>query len=154
VAFIVPPAKSDGRISWAINPYAAGMVGAQALIAFKDSSGAMTVKTYNISTYAIQESKVWFDVKEATAEVSGNVIRLFATVVLPDSGKTTVNHVWQVGSSVTSGVPDKHAFLPANLNSKGTLDLLSGQSNNAGGGSVDSRTKRKNVSFLPQNHVL
>lgn len=149
VAFIAPPANSNGWISWAINPTAPGMVGSQALIAFKDSTGGMTVKTYNITSYApLKESKVWFDVKESKAEVSGGLFRLFATVVLPESAKTTVNHVWQVGSSVTNGVPDKHAFAAANLNSKGTLDLLNGQSNNEGGGTVDSRTKKKNVSLL------
>lgn len=146
VAFVATPAKSDGWISWAINPTAPGMVGSQALIAFKDSTGAMTVKTYNITGYApLKESKVWFDVKESKAEASGGVMRLFATVVLPESGKTTVNHVWQVGSSVTRDVPDKHAFEAANLNAKGTLDLLNGQSNNEGGGSVDSRTRKKNI---------
>ncbi|KAL6968426.1 hypothetical protein U1Q18_034229 [Sarracenia purpurea var. burkii] len=53
VAFITTPAKSDGWISWAINPAGTGMVGAQAPIAFKDSKGAMTVKTYNISSYRL-----------------------------------------------------------------------------------------------------
>lgn len=108
----------------------------------------MTVKTYNITSYVIKESKVWFTVKEATAEYSGGVIRLFATLVLPEKGKTSLNHVWQVGPSVTNGVPDKHEFLQPNLNSKGTLDLLSGESSGSPSSS-DSRTKRKNVSFVP-----
>ncbi|KAL3517872.1 hypothetical protein ACH5RR_020461 [Cinchona calisaya] len=144
VAFIAPPAKPNGWVAWAINPTGTGMVGAQSLIAFRDSTGVMTVKTYDITSYGpIHESNVSFSVKEATAEYSGGVMQLFATVVLPEKGKTTLNHVWQVGSSVTNGVPDKHDFLPANLNSKGTLDLLSGESNSAA--SSDSRTKRKNI---------
>lgn len=155
VAFIAPPAKSDGWIAWAINPNSDGMLGAQTLIAFKDSTGAMTVKTYNITSYkSIHESKVWFDVMEAKAEFSGGVIRLFATLGLPKSGITTVNHVWQVGSSVTNGVPDRHDFQPPNLNAKGTLDLSNGQSNDAGSSSVDSRTKRKNVSPIDLNHFF
>ncbi|KAL3531055.1 hypothetical protein ACH5RR_010377 [Cinchona calisaya] len=144
VAFIAPPPKSTGWIAWAINPTGNGMLGAQSLIAFRNSTGEMTVKTYNITTYAIQESRVWFTVNESTAEYSGGVMRLFATLVLPEKGKTSVNHVWQVGASVTNGVPDKHDFQPANLNAKGTLDLLSGETNSAGPSS-DSRTKRKNI---------
>ncbi|XP_027125548.1 cytochrome b561 and DOMON domain-containing protein At4g12980-like [Coffea arabica] len=144
VAFIAPPAKPNGWIAWAINPTGSGMLGAQSLIAFRNSAGQMTVKTYNITSYAppIKESKVWFSVKDATAEYSGNVIRLFATLVLPEEA-TSLNHVWQVGASVTNGVLDKHYFSPANLNAKGSLDLLSGSSS-----SSDSRVKKKNVSFF------
>ncbi|CAI9759106.1 unnamed protein product [Fraxinus pennsylvanica] len=145
VAFIAAPAKPNGWISWAINPTAAGMVGSQALIAFKDSKGAMTVKTYNMSSYGpVTESKVWYEVRESSAEFSDGVMRLFATIVLPEKGKSTVNHVWQVGPSLTAGVPDKHEFQPGNLNSKGSLDLLKGQST-ASSGSGDSRTKKKNI---------
>ncbi|CAA3020494.1 cytochrome b561 and DOMON domain-containing At3g25290-like [Olea europaea subsp. europaea] len=145
IAFIAAPAKPNGWISWAINPTATGMVGSQALMAFKDSKGAMTVKTYNISSYGpVTESKVWYEVKESSAEFSGGMMRLFATIVLPEKGKSTVNHVWQVGPSLTAGMPDKHELQPANLNSKGGLDLLKGQSAASNGGG-DSRTKKKNI---------
>ncbi|XP_031101208.1 cytochrome b561 and DOMON domain-containing protein At3g25290-like [Ipomoea triloba] len=143
VAFVAAPAKPEGWISWALNPTGSGMIGAQSLIAFRDSKGGMAVKTYNITSYAIVESEVWFRVKEATAESSGGAMRLFATVVLPEKGKTTFNHVWQVGSSVTGGVPDKHEFKPANLNSKGSIDLLKGESNADTSG--DSRIKKRNI---------
>ncbi|KAI3450806.1 hypothetical protein Pfo_007471 [Paulownia fortunei] len=144
IAFIAPPARPNGWVSWAINPTSTGMVGSQALIAFRDAKGEMTVKTYNITAYGpLTESKVWYEVRESSAEFSGGVIRLFATVVLPERGKTTVNHVWQVGPSVTGGVPDKHEFQPGNLNSRGSLDLLRGQSTGATGG--NSRTKKRNI---------
>lgn len=52
-------------------------------------------------------------------------MKMFATLALP-VGTTSVNQVWQVGPSVTKGVPDKHAFQAANLNAKGVLDLVSG----------------------------
>lgn len=130
------------------------MLGSQALIGFKNSDGSMTVKTYNISSYApLVESKLAFEVSKMSAEYSGGLMKIFATVVLPDKGNsTTVNQVWQVGASVTGGVPDKHAFQPANLNSKGTLDLLSGQSNGATGG--DSRLTKKNVRFCSLYYSL
>lgn len=145
LAFVAPPDKPDGWIAWAINPNSDGMVGAQTLFAFKDSKGQMVVKTYDITSYSsIEESsKLWFDVKETAAEFSGGLMRLFATLVLPEKGKTTLNHVWQVGPSVTDGFPAKHGFQPANLNSKGTLDLLSGESQTDASG--DSKVKRKNI---------
>ncbi|KAL2239658.1 cytochrome b561 and DOMON domain-containing protein At3g25290 [Sesamum indicum] len=144
IAFVAAPPSPDGWVSWAINPTATGMVGSQALIAFRDPRGGMTVKTYNVSTYGpLTESKVWYEVKESSAEFSGGVIRLFATIVLPEKGRTTVNQVWQVGPSITGGVPDKHEFQPENLNSKGSLDLLRGQSTAGAGG--NSRTKKRNI---------
>lgn len=123
------------------------MIGSQALVAFKNSDGSVVVKTYNISSYApISESKLSFEVTQKSAEFSDGVFKIFATVVLPVMGNgTALNQVWQVGSSVTGGVPDKHDFQPANLNSKGTLDLVSGQSSSVGGGG--DRHRRKNVSF-------
>ncbi|KAG9157739.1 hypothetical protein Leryth_017836 [Lithospermum erythrorhizon] len=142
LVFIAPPATPDGWVAWAINPTGTGMLGAQSLIAFKDA-GKLVVKTYNITSYKLEESKVWYEVKNSTAEESNGVIRLFAEIVLPEKDKTNLNHVWQVGPSVTNGVPAKHVFLTANLNAKGTLDLLKGES--SGASSVDSRTKRKNI---------
>ncbi|KAL2509525.1 DOMON domain-containing protein [Forsythia ovata] len=64
IAFIATPARPNGWIAWAINPTSTGMAGSQALIAFKDSKGAMTVKTYNITLYSsLTESKVWYEGK-------------------------------------------------------------------------------------------
>ncbi|KAA8550559.1 hypothetical protein F0562_002243 [Nyssa sinensis] len=123
IVFIAPPANSDGWIAWAINPKGTGMVGAQSLIAFKDSNGSMSVNTYNISSYkSIVPSSLSFDVFDTRAEYSDGLMKIFATVELPEN-TTLVNQVWQVGSSVAEGRPVKHDFQPANLNSKGTLDL-------------------------------
>ncbi|KAL6567049.1 hypothetical protein OROMI_015453 [Orobanche minor] len=144
IAFISGPVGSSGWVSWAINPTGTNMAGSQALIAFKDAKGKMTVKTYNITGYGpLTESKVWYAVRNSSAEFSGGVMTIFATVVLPVPGLATVNQVWQMGSSVTGGSPDKHAFQPENLNAKGTLDLLGGQSNGSTGS--DSRTKKRNI---------
>ncbi|KAL8525984.1 hypothetical protein ACS0TY_015272 [Phlomoides rotata] len=147
IAFVAPQARPNGWVSWAINPTSTGMVGSQALIAFRDSRGEMIVKTYNVSSYGpLAPSKVWYEVKESSAEYSGGVIRLFATLVLPEKGITTVNHVWQVGQSVTGGVPDKHEFGQGNLDSKGSLDLLGRHNVNRDDG-WDSRTKNAIVSL-------
>lgn len=146
VAFIAPPSKSDGWIAWAINPTGAGMGGAQTLLAYKNSDGAMAVKTFNISSYtadSIVEGKLAFEVWDMAAESSDGVFRLFAKVKV---STVQVNHVWQVGPSVSDGFPAQHAFDGPNLQAKGTLTLTG---TNAGATTAaDSKMKKKNVSFL------
>ncbi|KAG5567187.1 hypothetical protein RHGRI_002673 [Rhododendron griersonianum] len=124
IAYVAPPAKPDGWVAWAINPTGTGMAGSQALLAFKQpDDGSMIVNTYNISSYSsVVESKIAYDVSDASAEHSDGVMRIFATLGLPANTKS-VNQVWQVGGSVTEGVPNHHEFETANLNSMGTLVL-------------------------------
>lgn len=132
IAFVSPPANSDGWIAWAINPTAKGMVGSQALLAFRGSNGSMSVHTYNITAYGpISPSAIDFAVWSAEAEHSAGVMRIFASLALPNNA-TTVNQVWQVGAAVTGTSPAKHAFSPENLSAKGTLDLTKGGSSDAG----------------------
>ncbi|KAL7172835.1 hypothetical protein ACSBR2_032331 [Camellia fascicularis] len=143
IAFIARPAKSDGWIAWALNPTGTGMAGAQALVAFKQSNGSMSVNTYNISSYSsIVKSKIAFEVPEKSAEYSNGTMKIFATLTLP-ANSSSMNQVWQVGGSVTNGVPDKHEFQPANLNAKATLDLVkaTSQSNGTTPAGTTSRTE-------------
>ncbi|KAI3787933.1 hypothetical protein L2E82_00452 [Cichorium intybus] len=138
IAFVAPPAKPEGWIAWAINPTQTGMAGSQALIAFKDSNGSMTVKTYNISSYSsIVEGKISLEVSESSAEFSGGSMKIFATLKLPKT-MTEVNHVWQVGGSVTEGMPGKHEFQPANLKSMGKLQLQLTEKAQSNGTSIGS----------------
>ncbi|KAF5470260.1 hypothetical protein F2P56_010784 [Juglans regia] len=143
IAFIAPPPKSDGWIAWAINPTGTGMKGAQTLLAFKSDGDAMTVKTYNIEEIGpITESKISFEVWDLSAESDGGVMRLFAKVKVPGNAQT-VNQVWQVGPSITAGLPNQHELQTANLNAKSTLSLVGEQMASPSGG--DSRTKMKNI---------
>lgn len=104
----------------------------------------MTVKTLDIKSYAeLVPGKLSYEVWDLSAEESGGVVRLFAKVKVPEKG-ANLNHVWQVGPSVTKGRLDAHGFAPANKNAMGTLNLDGGQSSSVGGG-VDSKTKRKNI---------
>lgn len=152
IAFLASPPASDGWVSWAINPTGTGMAGAQALVGYKDSKGSMTVKTYNISSYtlaSVVQSTLAFEVWDQRAEEDNGVFRIFAKMKVPADLAATgsVNQVWQVGSSVDSkGVLTPHDMSAANLNAKGTLDLKGGQSVATGG--VDSKTKKRNVSWL------
>jgi hypothetical protein len=128
------------------------MGGAQALVAFKDSKGVMSAKTYNVTStpYSAVQSKLAFDVWDTRAEEESGVMRIFAKIKVPPelAAKGTLNQVWQVGSTVgaAKGVLTIHDMGAPNLNSKGTLDLNGGKSVSSGG--LDSRTKRKNVSLF------
>lgn len=145
VAFVAAPPESSGWISWAINPTGTGMIGAQALVAFKHSNGSMVVQTYNIDSFTIKESKLSLDVWDTSAEYTDGTIRLFAKMKVPEKSET-VNHVWQVGP-IADDSPAKHETQAPNLNAKATLKLT-GQTDTSTPTGTDSRTKRKNVSFL------
>ncbi|XP_058103182.1 auxin-induced in root cultures protein 12-like [Magnolia sinica] len=139
IAFVAPPAQPTGWIAWAINPTATGMIGSQALIAFQ-SNGLMKVQTFNITGYGpVQPSPISINVSDLSAVFDKGLMMIFATVTLPQN-KTTWNQVWQVGSTVTNGLPDKHAFATDNLNAKQTLDFLKGATSGTGTGGQQNGT--------------
>uniref|UniRef100_A0A0E0LX16 DOMON domain-containing protein n=1 Tax=Oryza punctata TaxID=4537 RepID=A0A0E0LX16_ORYPU len=128
VAFVAAPAGTGGWVAWGLNPTGEGMAGTQALVALKgSSSSAPTVKTYNITGYVPlggASTPIAFPATDLAAdEGSGGKIRLYGKLQL-HKGMKSVNQVWQVGSSVTGGAPDKHAFGPANLASKAKLVVV------------------------------
>lgn len=140
---------AGGWVAWGINPTSTGMAGTQAILAYKRPNGALSVKTYNISSYSsIVEGKLSFEVYEKRAEFNAGdgSITIFATVA-SDGGK--VNHVWQVGPGVTNGMPEKHEFKPENLASKASLDLTTvpagGASESSTSGGVDAMTRKRNT---------
>ncbi|KAA3459258.1 cytochrome b561 and DOMON domain-containing protein [Gossypium australe] len=149
IAFIATPSKSGGWIAWAINPKATGMAGSQSLVGYKNSTtGAVQVHTYDVSSYSsIVAKDLSFEVWDKTAESRRDgSLAIFAKIKVPAdlaaSGK--INQVWQVGPSVgTDGRLVTHVYAGANLKSKGTLDLKSGQSSTSSGG--DERLKKKNI---------
>ncbi|RWW28799.1 hypothetical protein GW17_00006697 [Ensete ventricosum] len=141
LAFVAPPAKPEGWVAWAINPTGDGMIGSQALIAFHQSDGAMGVQTYNITGYgSISKGPIDFETWDLAAESSGGVTRIYGKMKLA-AGTTVVKQVWQVGSAVVNGVPQKHDLQPDNLQSKGTVDLIKGEVSLSGG----TTTRKRNV---------
>ncbi|PIA36449.1 hypothetical protein AQUCO_03400374v1 [Aquilegia coerulea] len=150
VGFVAPPAKPDGWIAWAINPVAPKMVGSQALIAYKQANGLMTVQTFNVSSYGtVVPSKIAFEVPEMEADYVDGIMRIYATIVVPKNIGPVLNQVWQVGSGVRSnGIPGAHAFKEDNVQSMGTLDYMKGgrivETKTVSGGS-DSRLKLRNI---------
>uniref|UniRef100_A0A0V0GWV6 Putative auxin-induced in root cultures protein 12-like n=1 Tax=Solanum chacoense TaxID=4108 RepID=A0A0V0GWV6_SOLCH len=129
------------------------MIGTQSFIAFKDSKGVMTVKTYNLTSYkSITESKLMYNVLDSKAESADGVMKIFATLQLPANTKT-VNQVWQVGSAVTDGMPRIHKFEPDNLKSKGILDLATSGAAAGDGGKKTNATSSSTSSGQSGNET-
>ncbi|GAB4841482.1 hypothetical protein Ancab_022198 [Ancistrocladus abbreviatus] len=123
MGYIAPPAQAGGWISWGINPNGNLMPGSQALVAFKQSNGSMTVKKFQLISYVdIQEGPLQFNVSDVSAESSRANMMFFAKWALPKN-TTVVNHVWQAGPGVANGKPEIHAITGDNLNSYGKLNL-------------------------------
>lgn len=150
VAFVATPSDSSGWVAWAINPTGTGMAGAQGLVAYKGSDGAMTVKLYNISSYSsvVPSTKLLFDVWDTSADESGGLMRIYGKIKVPDdlAAAGNLNQIWQVGPSVgADGAIAKHAFLAANLGAKGTLDLSGAQTGGTSSTGADSVIKKRNI---------
>ncbi|KAL8032976.1 hypothetical protein ABFX02_13G133100 [Erythranthe guttata] len=131
-------------VAWAINPSGQGMAGAQALVAYQKSDGNITAYTSPVTSYQTQlaQGDLSFPVSDLTATYSKNEMIIFATLKL-DNLSSTVNHVWQSGP-LSGDSPATHPTSGPNLQSMGSLNLLSGETK-ASSGSVNSVTKKKNI---------
>ncbi|XP_044492097.1 cytochrome b561 and DOMON domain-containing protein At5g47530-like [Mangifera indica] len=114
-----------GWVAWAINPTGSGMVGSQAIVAFRHSNGSMAVYPTPINSYnpSMQPGTLSFPVSNISATYADNEITILA-VIGPLANGTTFNHVWQAGP-VSSGNPSMHSTTGANVQSMATLDFLS-----------------------------
>ncbi|KAJ1428674.1 DOMON domain [Sesbania bispinosa] len=134
-------------VSWAINPnnnLNSAMTGAQALVAIPQSSGAPRAYTSSISGYGTQlaEGNISYPHSGLTATYENNEVTIYATLTLP-SGTTSLVHLWQDGP-LSGSTPQSHdTSSSANLQSKESLDLLSGASQ--AGSSGNSLRRRRNV---------
>jgi hypothetical protein len=121
--------------AWAINPTGSGMVGAQALVAYQNSSSVMRVYTSPVSGYGIStltEGDLSFAVSNLSASFANSEMTIFATLTLPSG--TTVNQVWQEGPlSGDSPMSHNTASSSENMKSLGSLNFLEQQT---GGGGV------------------
>ncbi|KAL8205326.1 hypothetical protein R6Q57_008877 [Mikania cordata] len=127
IAYRARQQGANGWVAWAINPNQIGMVGSEALVAFVNSNGSVTVYPTMITSYSPSMLPVdlSFQVSGLSAELLNNEITIFATVG-PFDGGSVVNQVWQAGNLVIDGVPQMHAVSQQNLQSTGELDFLSG----------------------------
>jgi hypothetical protein len=136
-------------VAWAINPTSTKMEGAQALVAYQNSSSVMHAYTSPVSSYAttLAEGALSFAVSNLSATFeNSNEITIFATLTL-GSGMTTVNQVWQEGP-LNGGSPGIHdtSASSANMKSMATLNFLDDQATTSAGGGITSRQRRQNVS--------
>ncbi|KAH6788611.1 hypothetical protein C2S51_003617 [Perilla frutescens var. frutescens] len=115
-----------GWIAWAINPTATGMIGSQALVAFRTSNGSMRVYTTAIASYnpSMLPAQISVPISNVSAEYVGNEMIIYAALGPLQNG-TLVNHVWQAGSSVSSNIPQIHSTTLPHLQSTGTIDFFS-----------------------------
>ncbi|GLJ53632.1 hypothetical protein SUGI_1144000 [Cryptomeria japonica] len=147
IAFKAAPLASGGWVGWGINPQGSQMIGTQALIAFRLSNGSTVVGTYDVqSKSTVTPSPISLTVtsKSAVYESSSGKITIFASLVL-SSTQTSVNQVWQVGSTVSNSVPGIHSLTPANLRTAGTLDLLSGATSASGSSAHQTLKNRHGI---------
>ncbi|KAG8387220.1 hypothetical protein BUALT_Bualt03G0230600 [Buddleja alternifolia] len=117
---------SGGWIAWATNPTGIGMVGSQALVAFHNANGSITVYPTSIKSYnpSMLPTQLSFQLSNISAEYKNNEMTIFA-IIGPLQNGTMVNHVWQAGRSVSSNIPRIHSTSPPNLQSMGKLDFQS-----------------------------
>ncbi|XP_043688742.1 cytochrome b561 and DOMON domain-containing protein At5g47530-like [Telopea speciosissima] len=134
--------SSSRWVAWAINPESTNMKGSQALVAYQLVDGNMTAYTSSIDNEepSLQQSSLSFNVANLSAEFLNNEMIIYATVELPNNS-TTVNQLWQDGP-LSGNTPLSHQRTGDNVNSRGTLNFLSGDSTTASG---NSRARRKNV---------
>lgn len=135
VAFLAAP-PSGGWVAWGLNPSADGMIGTQALIAVPKGGGAYEVQPYPISGYSLgSPGSLSYQTSNLAAELGNDGrLRIFGTLKLPN-GTGEVNQVWQVGPFSGGSIGSHSTTNADNLNSKGKLNLLTGASTAASGGS-------------------
>ncbi|GJM98365.1 hypothetical protein PR202_ga15368 [Eleusine coracana subsp. coracana] len=146
VAFVARPAAPGGWVAWGINPSGAGggMPGTQALVAAPFDGNAWSVRTYNITGYALgPPGPIAFPASDLAAELAAadGRVAVFGRINL-GPGAGTLNHVWQVGAAVSGGSPAPHAMGGDNLAAKGQLDLVRAT---ASAGADDSATEKRNI---------
>ncbi|KAK6919247.1 AIR12, DOMON domain [Dillenia turbinata] len=147
IAYRHPGATSSDWIAWAINPTSTGMLGAQALVAYMNSSSLPYAYTSPISSYntQLQAGDLSFGVSSLSAEYGNNEMIIFATVDLSSIG-TKVNQVWQIGPVNGNSLGAHSTSNSANLNSFGTIDFQSGNSTqSSGGGSTQTKKNTHGV---------
>ncbi|KAM3301469.1 cytochrome and DOMON domain-containing protein [Capsicum chacoense] len=132
-------------VAWGLNIDGSRMVGAQCLVALRNSSGQIHAYTSPVTGYSTQlaQGELSFSVPRIAAEFTNNEFIIFATLVLP-SGRTSFNQAWQNGG-VSGQTLQVHAQSGDNMRSFGTVDFANGELGSDGGSSVTSRQRRRHV---------
>ncbi|KAL4562543.1 hypothetical protein LXL04_034750 [Taraxacum kok-saghyz] len=136
---------SSRWVAWAINPTSQGMVGSQALVAFRQSDGKMRAYTAPVTGYTtqLQEGDLSFPVSDLSATYFNNEMIIYATLGLQNAS-TSLNQVWQDGQ-LSGSAPMVHATAGDNVKSMATLNVLSGQSGSAPAAGGSSKNEKRNI---------
>lgn len=129
--------------AWGINPSGPNMLGTQALVAYVNSSGVAQAFTTSIDSVfpTLQPTDLSFQVPNLSATFENDEMTIFGVLRIPENMLST-SQVWQEGS-VSNDQLQSHTISGANLQSRGSINFLTGQS---AGASSGSRTRRRNVS--------
>ncbi|XP_045805499.1 cytochrome b561 and DOMON domain-containing protein At5g47530-like [Trifolium pratense] len=135
--------STDRWVAWAINKnndLTSAMTGAQALVAVPQSSGSPKAYTSNIANAGTQlaESNISYPHSKLSATHTNGEVTIYASLNLP-IGTTSLVHLWQDGA-MSGTAPQAHDMSSANQQSKESLDLTSGVTQQgSGGGSLSRR---------------
>lgn len=116
-----------GWIAWAINLKNRGMIGSQALVAFRNAEGRMKAYATPINSYSptMEPGALSFHVSRISARYSKNEMTIFA-VLGPLPNITKYNIVWQAGDLVVDNIPQVHATSGPHIRSIGEVNFQLG----------------------------
>jgi hypothetical protein len=138
---------SESRwVAWALNPSRQKMLGSQCLVAYKNSSGAISAYTSSIDSGnpSLQQGSLSFEVPSISATLIGTEMTIYATLQLT-SNLLSTNQVWQEGP-LSGGVPASHVQSGNNMQSVSTIDFRTGETTASSGSDFNSRLRKRNVS--------
>ncbi|KAL6885856.1 hypothetical protein ACP4OV_010117 [Aristida adscensionis] len=120
--------EDGGWVAWGINPTGAGMVGTQAVVAFRRADGSLAAYPTVLGSYApsmapAAAGELVLPMSGVAAERAGGEMAVYATVALPAGKGSKVSHVWQRGSSVVNDVPAAHPTAGDNVLSTASIDF-------------------------------
>ncbi|GMI69143.1 hypothetical protein like AT5G47530 [Hibiscus trionum] len=115
-----------GWIAWALNPMGRGMIGSQALVAFRHFNGSMIAYSTSITSYnpSMLPSELGIPVSDISAEYVDKQMIIFG-VLGPLGNQTSFIHVWQGGSTVLENIPQVHPLSGENVESLGLINFMS-----------------------------
>ncbi|KAL5990117.1 hypothetical protein ACLOJK_011014 [Asimina triloba] len=135
VFFRAPQPSAIGWVAWGVNPGPrAEMVGTRAILALKNSNGSIAVLPFNITGDTkrgcrLQSSRIEVEFWKKQVNFTDGNISMLVTLDFtsaPEYNLSHLNHVWQVGAVVQNGRPFMHGKHLENFDSRGTINLMSG----------------------------
>lgn len=130
IAFSGSAPSSSGWIGWGLNPVQPQMVGTSAFIAYTASNGS-NLLPYQLTSATLGGtplacSPIDYVVQSSAVEISGTTMSMLVVLQLPNASQTTLNHVWNRGSSVSNFQPAPHSMQPNDLLGVTQIDMALG----------------------------